>query len=203
MRSVAVMSRKGGSGKTTISHLLSLGAVWNDLPAYLLHTDDRDPITAIGRPYEYLDAREIDKLIKYYNHLQKPHIPGLIVLDSGGNRPKFDAWIGEHVDLVIIPVQLDGEDVTVALKHGYELTKHGSDVRYLVNRCPARLSKYDNELISRLPREKIIGKLGEVRASRHLRDSDSNSGFCTPSTQVNNAARHLYRCLINHVKLIK
>lgn len=196
MKTVAIMSRKGGSGKTTIAHLLCLGAVWNDVPAFLFHTDDREPIKTVGRPYDYIDGRDIDKLINYYNYLQSNlGVPGLVVIDSGGNRPKFDAWISLHVDFVVVPVQLDAEDIAVALKHGTDLLENGADVRYLINRCPIRLSSYDKKLISSIPSDKIVGRLGEVRASRLLRDSDIDDGFNTPSTPVNNAARHLHRII--------
>lgn len=193
MQSVAVMSRKGGSGKTTTAHLLSLGAVWNDFPAYLFHSDDREPISVSGRPYEYLDARDTDTLIRYYNRLVNADDPGLIVIDSGGNRPKFDAWLGTNVDLVLLPVQLDDEDIRVALHHGSELAAQGARVRYVINRCPGRLSAYDEQLLAQLPVEQVIGRVGEVRASRLLRASDPTEGFTTPATPVNNAARHLYR----------
>jgi hypothetical protein len=195
MQSVAVVSRKGGSGKTTSAHLLALGAVWNDLPAYVFHTDDREPLAVNGRPYEYRDARKVDVLRGYYNHLMGINAPGLIVIDSGGNRPKFDAWLGEHVDLVLIPVQLDEEDIEVALHHGPELAAQGARVRYVVNRCPGRLSAYDEQLLARLPGDQVIGRVGEVRASRLLRASDPAEGFTTPATPVNNAARHLYRLI--------
>lgn len=200
MKSVAVMSRKGGSGKTTLAHLLCLGAVWNDVPAFFFHTDDREPIKTSGRPYDYIDGRDVNTLVNYYNYLQtKTDTPGLIVIDSGGNRPKFDKWIGEHVDIVLIPVQIDSEDVSVALKHAEDLIKVGADVYYIVNRSPSRLSKYDEELMSRLPKNKVIGRLGEVRASRLLRDNDRSDGFITPTTPVNNASRSVYRIVKDYI----
>ena len=57
MRGVALTQRKGGSGKTALSHALALGASWDNVPAHLMHTDNREPLKVNGRPYMYYDAR--------------------------------------------------------------------------------------------------------------------------------------------------
>jgi Mrp family chromosome partitioning ATPase len=53
MKGVAITGTKGGTGKTALCHALALGAAWHHLPAYLLHTDNREPIQIKGRPYAY------------------------------------------------------------------------------------------------------------------------------------------------------
>ena len=50
MRGVALTQRKDGSGKTVLSHALALGASWHNVPAYLMHTDNREPLKVNGRP---------------------------------------------------------------------------------------------------------------------------------------------------------
>ncbi|WP_221900511.1 hypothetical protein [Bathymodiolus platifrons methanotrophic gill symbiont] len=42
MKGIAIVGTKGGVGKTSIAHLLALGAAWKNTPAYLMHTDDRE-----------------------------------------------------------------------------------------------------------------------------------------------------------------
>lgn len=54
MKGVAVLSDKGGCGKSTICHLLTLGAAWRGTPAYMFHTDQREPMKVDGRPYAYI-----------------------------------------------------------------------------------------------------------------------------------------------------
>ena len=39
----------------------------------------------------------------------------LYIIDSAGNRPEFDNWIAQYVDLVLIPVMPDPEDVKEAI----------------------------------------------------------------------------------------
>lgn len=204
MRTVAVMSRKGGCGKTTVAHLLCVGAVWHKRAAALLHTDDRLPIGNVKRPYGYYDCRDRDVLGSTVDRLTKDSAkPGLVVIDSGGNRPKHDRLIASNVDLVIIPLMLTGEDIAVAVAHAAELQDTGTDIRFLLNRLPAksRLSSYDQDLLDRIDPAKVLGHLGEVRASRILLDVDPVSGMPTPPTPVNNAARALLRDLLTVVNL--
>ncbi|GFO76037.1 hypothetical protein BPLS_P3590 [Bathymodiolus platifrons methanotrophic gill symbiont] len=48
MKAIVIVGTKGGVGKTSIAHLLALGAAWKNTPAYLMHTDDREPIEVKG-----------------------------------------------------------------------------------------------------------------------------------------------------------
>ncbi len=84
MRGVLIVSTKGGVGKTSISHLLALGAAWKNVPAHLMHTDKRTPIQVNGRPYLCYDARNPETLA----HLMGSAVSknGLCIIDSGGNR---------------------------------------------------------------------------------------------------------------------
>ena len=47
MRGVALTQRKGGSGKTVLSHALALGASWHNVPAYLMHTDNSTCVSLV------------------------------------------------------------------------------------------------------------------------------------------------------------
>ena len=113
MRGVALTQRKGGSGKTVLSHALALGAAWHNVPAYLMHTDNREPLKVNGRPYMYYDARDPKTLQTLVD--EAINADGLCIIDSAGNRPEFDKWIAQYVDLVLIPVMPDPEDVKEAL----------------------------------------------------------------------------------------
>ena len=66
-----------------------------------MHTDDLIPLTVQGRPYMYYDARKPEALQTLISAALNED--GLCVIDSGGNRPEFDTWIAESVDLVLVP----------------------------------------------------------------------------------------------------
>ena len=193
MRGIALTQRKGGSGKTALSHALALGAAWNNVPAYLMHTDNRDPLKVNGRPYMYYDARKPETLQTLVT--AAINTDGLCIIDSAGNRPEFDKWIAQYVDLVLIPVMPDPEDVKEALVQMDVLESQGAQhVRYIINNYPS--SKMERQYVARylsqIPREKTMGLVGSVKAIRTLREDDDPT-FQTPPSRVNNLSRNLYR----------
>ena len=194
MKGVAVMGRKGGIGKSGCSHLLALGAAWNDVDARLFHTDKRSPIQVIGRPYYYQDARTPDKLSNLIDSVMDKK--GLIVIDGGGNRPEFDNWIAAAVDLVIIPVTPDQESVELAIEDRERMINAGAEsCLFVLNKVSSNAwsRKFDEEnFYSQLNPKLILGKVPSVSAIKTLGISDKES-FKTPPTNLNNAARAFYR----------
>lgn len=202
MKGVATTGHRGGTGKTTIAHLLALGASWKGVPAHFMHTDDREPIKVNGRPYLYYDARKPDELEVLIN--SAVNNDGLFVLDSGGNRPEFDAWVASSMDLVLMPVAPDPEDVRVALSHMARLEKQGAEnVWFLINKVPANIheKRYIARYLTKLPADRTIGAFPEMRAVRVLRDDDLVA-FKTPPSRVNNLARNLYVVVNNELERI-
>ena len=195
MKGVAIVGRKGGTGKTSIAHLLALGAAWRDVPAYLVHTDDREPITVIDRPYSYYDGRDPTELERL-TEVASQH-EGIFVLDGGGNRPDFDAWIAASMDLVLLPVCPDPEDVSLGLEHMATLEERGAtNVRFVVNKWPSSQHEraYVRRWLHRLPFEKVVAALPETKAVRILRESD-DAPFQTPPARVNNLSRSIYHLI--------
>jgi len=193
MKGVAVVSKKGGVGKTALAHALALGAAWHHIPAYLMHTDDRTPLTVHGRPYMYYDARKPEALQTLMSAALNED--GLCVIDSGGNRPEFDTWIAESVDLVLVPVTPDREAVREGMAHLERLEQAGAkNARFIINMYPSNPNerRYVARYFDALPGEKIMGRIDSVRAIRTLSEDD-HPKFVTPSSKVNNLARTLYR----------
>ena len=192
MKGVAITGRKGGIGKTSIAHLLALGAAWQSVPAYLMHTDNRAPLKVNGRPYMYYDARKPETLETLIGAALNND--GLCIIDSGGNKPDFDKWIASSVDLVLIPVTPDPEDVQEALAYMAALEDSGAaNVRFIVNKYPAHKNErlFVARYLAQLSEDKIIGRLAEIKAVRLLRESDTPE-FQTPPSKVNNLARQLF-----------
>jgi cellulose biosynthesis protein BcsQ len=193
MKGIAIISKKGGVGKTSLCHLLALGSAWNNIPSYLFHTDDRKPMEIDGRPYAYIDGRDLNRLSTVAESLMTSD--GLCIIDGGGNRPEFDKWISEFVDIVLIPVTADTESIDLGIETMESLKEEGIDhAYYLMNMTSshqnARLFDFNN-FYSKLDEKKIIGGVKRVDAVKRLRISDTEP-FETPPTNVNNLSRALY-----------
>lgn len=193
MKGVAVTGLKGGTGKTALSHALALGAAWKRVPAYLCHTDNREPLRVKGRPYAYYDARSPETLATLAQEALNGD--GLFIVDGGGNRPAFDNWIASAMDMVLIPVSPDPEDVQEGLRQAELMDKAGAGkIRFIINKYPGH--KNERMAVQRyldpIPEEMILGKVNEAKAIRSLRESDPEEGFQTPVTRVNNLSRSFY-----------
>ena len=117
---IAVLGSKGGTGKTTLAHLLGVGFTgvsYQGEPlnvAVLLTDPSREPVAQPGRRYRFYDAREPERL---HELLRKAaHSTGwILVVDGGGNRPAFDEVVAQAADLVLLPFRDSAEDArTVA-----------------------------------------------------------------------------------------
>ena len=204
MKGVAIVGEKGGVGKTTLCHLLALGAYWRKEQAYLMHTDNRDPIRVSGRPYGYYDARDPEKLSTLISSALNED--GLCIIDSGGNRPEFDKWVSQSVDLVIIPVIPDSESVLLGLEQMERLKKYGAEnVRFLLNSVSSNQNERlrdDREYFNLIKKDQIIGKIGKVAAVKRLRESDKDK-FITPPSNVNNLSRKFYKIVNEELNITR
>lgn len=193
MMGILITSPKGGVGKTTLSHLLALGAAWMRVKAYVMHTDNRPPLKTNSRPYYYHDARESKKLEMLMSSALKTN--GLFIIDSGGNRPTFDKFLVPNVDLTIIPVTPDPEAIDMAIDHMKALETYGAtNIRFILNMVssnPFEQQRDFKQYFSKLPKEKIMGELAKVAATKRLKEPD-NEPFSTPPTNVNSLAKNLY-----------
>lgn len=196
MKAIAVLSDKGGVGKSTLCHLLALGAAgWRGVPSYFFHTDNREPMKVEGRPYAYIDGRNHETLATIMESLINSD--GFAIIDGGGNRTDFDEWIAEAVDLVLIPVTADEEAVKLAKETMQRLEGQGmKHARYILNMVSPNEKQRNFDFLhffDELEQEKIAGKVKSVAAVRRLRMSDEKEAFHTPPANVNSLSRHLHK----------
>lgn len=199
MKGVAIIGSKGGTGKTSISHALALGAAWHNIDAIMCHTDDREPLNIKERPYLYYDARDPKKLSAIIEIARKKE--GIFIVDGGGNRPTFDKWLASIMDLIIITITPDQEGIKQAINDYNSMKKSGAkNIYYLVNKYPANkfervfIEKYFNDI----PENDILCKVPELKSIRLLREDDIG-GFKTPPTKINNLSRLIYKKVNNNL----
>jgi len=118
--SVYFGGQKGGSTKTTTSHLVCLGAILHKQPAAYVLSDPNRHLKEEGRPYSVLDGRHPNELAKILGAIDA-HRNGWWIFDGGGNRPAFDAEMARQVDLVILPFRDSEEDLEAVTRdlHDY------------------------------------------------------------------------------------
>lgn len=206
MKGVAIITSKGGVGKTTLCHLLAVGAVWRNTPAYMFHTDNREPMETEKRPYAYIDGRDAGTLETVINSLLNSD--GVIVVDGGGNRPDVDLWLARHMDLVLIPVMADTESVNLAIETMQRLEREGiTNARYILNMVSTneKARQFDfTHFFNQLDTSKIAGQVRRMDAVKRLSMPDSQDRpFQTPPSNVNNLARSLWQIVNQALETIE
>lgn len=117
---ICIIGTKGGTGKTTLSHLLCHGLSLLGRRTACVMTDEyRDPLPPQGRRYIMADARSPQARVKVVEKLKE--LPGWMgVLDGGANRTDTDISLYEMSDLVLLPFRDSPEDLRTVM-HDLEL----------------------------------------------------------------------------------
>lgn len=200
MKIVGLFGSKGGTGKSTLSHLLALGSALHGRPALVVHTDARDPERHEGRPYHYLDGRDPRRLYAALERA-KAAADGIAVLDGGGNRTGIAGVLAQACDLVLIPCGIGGQDAPMAIADLAALP--GSWI--VINRWPM-VPKHPRRpkaaaYIAQLPVDRILCRLGESAAADRLTESDTEEHpWGALPTRVNHAARLFYNVVSYRLK---
>lgn len=108
---ICIIGNKGGTGKTTLSHLLAHGlGLFGKYTVAVLTDIERQPLSRAGRNYLPFDARQADNLERVVKKLRSVE-NWYGVIDGGGNRPQMDATLAGLADLVLLPFRDSHEDI--------------------------------------------------------------------------------------------
>lgn len=113
---ICIIGNKGGTGKTTLSHMLAQGlGLLGQKSACVLTDTSREPLSPEGRRYITADARTRDALVKVVDKLRT--LEGWIgVIDGGGNRTEVDRKLYALADIVILPFRESHEDIRTVVR---------------------------------------------------------------------------------------
>lgn len=113
---ICVIGNKGGTGKTTVSHMLSQGlGLLGHRSACVLTDTSRDPLAPQGRRYITADARTRDALTKVVDKLRTLD-DWIGVIDGGGNRTEMDRKLYALSDIVLLPFRESHEDIRTVVR---------------------------------------------------------------------------------------
>lgn len=113
---ICVIGNKGGTGKTTLSHMLSQGlGLLGHRAACVLTDTSREPLAPAGRRYITADARTHEALAKVIDKLRS--LEGWLgVIDGGGNRTEMDRKLYAMSDIVLLPFRESHEDIRTVVR---------------------------------------------------------------------------------------
>lgn len=113
---ICVIGNKGGTGKTTLSHMLCQGlGLLGHRSACVLTDTSREPLKPEGRRYITADARTRESLTKVVDKLRT--LDNWIgVIDGGGNRTEMDRKLYALSDIVLLPFRESHEDIRTVVR---------------------------------------------------------------------------------------
>jgi len=113
---ICVIGNKGGTGKTSITHMMCHGFGLLGMRSIAVLTDPaREPLLRGNRNYTPLDGRTPEKLEKILEKLE--NLQGWVgVIDGGANRPEMDEFLYEKSKLILLPFRDSHEDIRTVRK---------------------------------------------------------------------------------------
>ena len=113
---ICVIGNKGGTGKTTLSHMLCQGMGLLGQRSVCVLTDTyREPLDPADRRYLLADARSREALVKVTDKIRSLKA-WLGVIDGGGNRTEMDRRLYGMADLVLLPFRDSHEDIRTVIR---------------------------------------------------------------------------------------
>lgn len=113
---ICVIGNKGGTGKTTLSHMLCQGlGLLGQRSVCVLTDTHREPLDPADRRYLIADARSREALGKVVDKIRT--LPAWLgVIDGGGNRTEMDKRLYGVADLVLLPFRDSHEDIRTVIR---------------------------------------------------------------------------------------
>ncbi|HEY1182482.1 MAG TPA: hypothetical protein VN066_08345 [Rhodocyclaceae bacterium] len=113
---ICIIGNKGGTGKTTLSHMLCQGmGLLGQRSVCVLTDTSREPLSPEGRRYLVADARTREALCKVTDKIRSLDA-WMGVIDGGGNRTEMDRKLYGLADLVLLPFRDSHEDIRTLIR---------------------------------------------------------------------------------------
>jgi len=113
---ICIIGNKGGTGKTTLSHMLCQGmGLLGQRSVCVLTDTHREPLDPADRRYLIADARSREALAKVVDKIRSLKA-WLGVIDGGGNRTEMDRRLYGLADLVLLPFRDSHEDIRTVIR---------------------------------------------------------------------------------------
>jgi hypothetical protein len=192
---VCVIGNKGGTGKTTLSHMLCQGLGLLGQRSVCVLTDAyREPLDPAGRRYLVADARTRDALGKVVDTVRSLKA-WMGVIDGGGNRTEMDRKLYGVADLVLLPFRDSHEDIRTVVRDLEMFPRaHAVPTQWPTNVWQRDVA--DKAVADFLApyRHRILEPVATISASKLLLQKDLPSGLPSP---LGNACRSVARQVLD------
>lgn len=198
-RLICVIGNKGGTGKTSITHMLCHGLNLLGRRSIAILTDtSREPLQRGGRGYVPLDGRTPEQLERIIAKLET--MPDWLgVIDGGGNRPETDAKLYDMSGLVLLPFRDSHEDIRTVRKDLENFPDaYGLPSQWPTNTWQQMAAEQTLDELMQDYRPRLFNPVYSVSASKLLLESQVPSSL---PTVLNNVSRGLARQVLEKLGL--
>jgi len=196
---ICVIGNKGGTGKTSITHMLCHGFGLLGKRSIAVLTDtSREPLLRGNRGYTPVDGRTPEKLEKIMEKLET--MPDWIaVIDGGANRPEIDTQLYEASRVALLPFRDSHEDIR-AVRHDLENFPQAFGVpsQWPTNPWQQMAAEKTLDTLMQDFRSRLLEPVYTVSSSKLLLESQVPPDL---PTVLNNVCRGLAKQALAHLEL--
>src|SRR5690554_656666 len=196
---ICVIGNKGGTGKTTISHMLCQGLGLLDQRAACVLTDTtREPLNPAGRRYVTADARTREALVKVVDKLRTLE-NWIGVIDGGGNRSEMDRHLYAMSDIVLLPFRESHEDIRTVVRDLETFPRaYAVPSQWPTNAWQREAAERNVRQLMRPYRHRLLNPVNALSATKLLLQRDLPDQLPTP---LANACRALARQVLDVLEI--
>lgn len=206
MMTLAIVSQKGGSGKTTIAVHLARAAVEAGYPTCLIDTDPQASAAAWGDWSEAEEPAVITtppaRLGRTVEDAKKLEPNGVIIIDTPPNADVAAREAVKAADLVLVPCRPKTFDMHAVETTAGLVTSCGKAGYVVFNAAPPRaptLFKEASVVVSRYGLEIVPVMVAERAAFHHSTASGQTALQTEPSGKAAEEIRQLWKWACDHV----
>jgi chromosome partitioning protein len=194
---VATAGNKGGTGKSTLAHLIGHGAgsLPHPIDCVVITTDEDDEPVTGQRRYLPIDGRDLSKLGPLLTELdQNDRL--LIILDGAAARPEIDQLVQTVADLVLLPYGPSTQEVQRVLKDLERLPEAVA----LPNRWPthADVKERAGRFLELVPQSRRLPPIPQLSRTDELLDP---TGYARVSTPLSRKAQQVTLEILHRIKV--
>lgn len=188
---ICVIGNKGGTGKTTLSHMLCQGMGLLGQRSVCVLTDTyREPLDPGGRRYLIADARSRDALGKVVDKVRGLKA-WLGIIDGGGNRTEMDRQLYGVADLVLLPFRDSHEDMRTVVRDLEMFPRaYAIPTQWPTNAWQREAAEKSLAELLEPYRDRILDPVFSLSASKVLLQKNLPESLPTPLANACRAAAH-------------